>query len=199
MASHSALHRRTDIVLPKRRDAAGAGTRVAQVVVLFALVPILAFYLYPRIYDLVATPYRLDQAVVHANRYNPAIFKVVAAEKATLEAFSALDRMEAAVADVRATDARVSEELTVLIGQIRGDLQATLNNAVASVNGLNDSLTALDAEIRALYGPSDGADEALAANRARLAGILADTRATAARVHAARQEADQSADNVSGG
>lgn len=198
MASHTAVHRRTDVVLPRRRDAAGAGTRVAQAVVVLALVPVLAFYLYPRIYDLVATPYRLDQAVVHANRYNPALFDVVAAEEVTLEAFSALDRMETAVADVRATDARVAEELSVLIGQIRGDLQGTLDNAVTSVNALNGSLSALDAEIRALYAPSAGADDALAANRARLASILADTRATAARVHAARQEADQSADNVSG-
>lgn len=190
--------RRSDVELPARVARAGPVTRVLQIVVIAALIPVGALYLYPRVYDLVATPYRLDGAVVYADRYNPALNKIVAEEQVTLREFGALDQMSAAVARVRAVDAQVATELTTLIGQIRGDLQATLNAANANVQNLLGSLNALDARLRGLNAPVDAATGAVAGDRATLAAILVDARSTAAQVHAARVEADNSARNVSG-
>ncbi|MEB3371357.1 hypothetical protein [Saccharopolyspora mangrovi] len=191
-------HSRTDVVPPGRHAQPSSVLRALQVLTVLALIPVLTFYLCPRIFNLVAIPYRLDQAVVHANRYNLALHRIVAEEKVTLAAFAALDRMDVSVSDVRSTDARVAAELRMLIGQIRGDLQATLDDTDASVQALNSSLDELEREVRGLHEPVGGAEAALAGDRARLAAILNDVRSTAADVHKARQDADQAADNVSG-
>ncbi|MCQ4079105.1 hypothetical protein NGB36_00350 [Streptomyces sp. RB6PN25] len=201
MSSHAkaqSLYSRTDVTLPLRVKRAGPVTRVLQVVVILALIPVGAFYLYPRIYNLVATPYRLDKAVVYANRYNPGLFKIVNEEQVTLQAFGALDQMNAAIARVQGVDSQVADQLRTLVGQIRGDLQATLNSADGDVSGLVSSLNALDARLEGLNPPVDGATSAVARDRATLAGILDEARATAAKVHTAREEADGSAQNVSG-
>lgn len=200
MSSHTlAASRRTDVVLPFREKRTGPVTRFFQVLVLLALIPVAVFYLIPRVYNLVATPYRLDKAVVYASRYNPRLMQVAREEQnVTLPAFTALDQMNAAVTRVRGVDARSAQQLTTLIAQIRSDLQPILNSAVVNVHGLVASLNALGAQLNALNPPATGAANAVTADRATLAAILDNARATAAQVHKARQEADSSAHNVSG-
>jgi hypothetical protein len=202
MSSH-ALGRtaplRTDVILPSRGRKTAPVTRFFQVVVLLALIPFVVFYLLPRVYNLVATPYRLDKAVVYADRYNPRLMGIARVEQArTLPAFTALDQMDAAVTRVRAVDAHSAQQLSVLIGQIRADLQPILGSAVVNVGGLVTSLNALGNQLSALNPPASGAADAVTADRATLAAILANAKATAAKVHQARLEADSSARNVSG-
>jgi hypothetical protein len=193
MSSH-ALDTGIGVAVP----SASTVTKVARFVLVLALIPVAGLYLLPRVVNLVATPYRLDSAVVYADRYNPALNRIVEHEAVTLAAFDALDRMDAALAEVRATDARVSGELTTLIGQITGDLQATLDSAGGNVTGLVGSLDSLTGRLRALNAPVYAAGAAVAADRAALARILAEARATARKVHSARMSADRSASNVSG-
>lgn len=162
------------------------------------LIPFAIFYLVPRVYNLVATPYRLDQAVVSANNYNPALDKIVAHENVTLAAFDSLAKMKAALADVQATDAAVASELNTLIGQISGDLQATLDNAGTNVSALVSSLDTLTTRVASLQAPVDGATSALAGSRATMTAILDDVRSTAAQVHSARVSAEDSANDLSG-
>ncbi|MCZ4587566.1 hypothetical protein O4328_28425 [Rhodococcus opacus] len=173
-------------------------TNIARAVVVAALIPLGAFYLAPRVYNLTATPYRLDQAVVSANNYNPALTELVEHEQVTLSAFTALDKMEAALASVHATDAAVDAELTTLTGQITGDLQATLNLAGTNVTELVTSLDTLTAHVNSLQPPVDGATTALDGNTAAMDAILADARATADKVHSARLSAEESANDLSG-
>ena len=92
----------------------------------------------------------------------------------------------------------VAAQLNVLIGQIRGDLQATLNAANGNVGTMVASLDSLSAHVAGLHPHVDGASAAVRADRARMVKILAEARATAAKVHAARVSADKSATNVSG-
>ncbi|MFC0454074.1 hypothetical protein [Rhodococcus jostii] len=177
-----------------------ASTRmnVARVLVVLALIPVGALYLYPRIYDLTATPYRLDQAVVSAGNYNPALDQIVEHEKVTLAAFDALDKMKSSLASVLSTDAAVTTELNTLTGQIAGDVQKTLDLAGANVSDLVASLDTLTAHIGSLQQPVDGATAAVAADRATLDAILTDARSTAAKVHSARLSAEESANDLSG-
>jgi hypothetical protein len=172
--------------------------RIIQVVVVILLLPVIVFYLVPRVYGLAATPYRLDQATVHGSHYNPALFKVAADERVTTAALDEMDRLSAAVADVRKTDAKVGAELTTLVGQVRGDLQATLNKAGANVTGLVGALSALDAQIRAANGPVDAASGAVHRDRALLGAVLTDARSTAYKVHAARVLAEYTAGHLNG-
>ncbi|WP_019747329.1 hypothetical protein [Rhodococcus erythropolis] len=173
-------------------------TNIARAVVIAALIPLGAFYLAPRVYNLTATPYRLDQAVVSANNYNPALSELVAHEHVTLSAFTALDKMEAALASVHATDAAVSAELTALTAQINGDLHATLDLAGSNVDDLVMSLDALTTHVNSLQPPIDGATSALAGNTAAMDAILTDARSTADKVHSARLSAEESANDLSG-
>ncbi|WP_202033220.1 hypothetical protein [Nocardioides sp. WS12] len=166
--------------------------------IIAALVPVALLYLLPRITGLVATPYRLDQAVVHADAYNPGLHQVVEHEKVTLAAFDALDQVKTALANVRETDAQVARELERLIGQITANLQGTLNTAHGNVGGMLTSLNQLTAHLNALHGPVNGASAAVKADRDSLARILAEARATAAEVKRARISAETSASNVSG-
>lgn len=172
--------------------------RIAQVVVVIVLLPVIAFYLVPRVYGLAATPYRLDEATVHGSHYNPALLKVAADERVTTAALDEMDRLSAAVADVRRTDAKVGAQLTTLIGQVRGDLQATLTKSNANVVGVIGALSALDARVRAANGPVDAASGAVRTDRALLGAVLTDARSTAYKVRAARILAEYSAGHLNG-
>lgn len=206
-ATH-ALDDRTDVIeLPYAGDTeasdpepqrASAKTNIARGLLVAALIPIGAFYLYPRIYDLTATPYRLDQAVVSAGNYNPALNQIVEHEKVTLAAFDSLEKMKTSLASVLSTDATVTAELNTLTGQISGDVQATLNQAGANVTDLVASLDTLTTHINSLQPAADGATAAVGADRATLDAILADARSTAAQVHSARVSAEESANDLSG-
>lgn len=183
------LHRRPPV------STAVKCTRIALIVVIGVVG---AFYLYPRIYNLTATPYRLDRAVESANNYNPALDRIVEHETVTLAAFDALDKMNAALADVLATDTAVSNELTTLIGQISNDVQFTLDSAGANVTELINSLDALTTQVEALQPPVGDAAAALTVDRTTLDSILVDAKNTAALVHSARVSAQESADDLSG-
>ncbi|CAG7631739.1 hypothetical protein SIM91_42880 [Rhodococcus opacus] len=206
--SSHALDYRTDVFeLPYVGDPeasepdpprASAKMKIARGLLVLALIPIGALYLYPRIYDLTATPYRLDQAVVSAGNYNPALDQIVEHEKVTLAAFDSLAKMKASLASVLSTDAAVAAELNTLTGQISGDVQATLNQAGANVTDLVASLDTLTAHINSLQPAADGATDAVAGNRATLDAILDDARSTAAKVHSARLSAEESANDLSG-
>lgn len=185
-----------DSVRPPR---ASLRMQIARIVVLTVVLVGAVLYLLPRIVDLVATPYRLDAAVEHADVYTPGLHQVAAHEAVTLEAFDALDRVAVSLADVRATDARVAAQLERLVAQITGDLQGTLDTADQDVSGLLASLDRLTARLHALHRPVDGATAAVQGDREALARILREARATAATVREARVSAERSADNVSGG
>lgn len=181
-------------------EPAGTSRRtvILRVVVLVVGLLLVAFYLAPRIYNLVATPYRLDAAVVSAGRYNPALDHIVDHEKVTLAAFDALDSLNKSLADVQATDASVDSELRTLIGQINTDLIPTLHSARGDVADLVTSLNGLTGRIATLEAPVAGASRAVTADRATLAGILDDARSTAAKVHQARLSAETGAGDLSG-
>lgn len=175
-----------------------SATKWGRAAVIAVLIPIAVFYLLPRIYNLVATPYRLDKAVVYADSYNPGLHEVVAHEYVTLAAFDALDQIKVSLADVRATDATVAAELEKLVAQISTDLQSTLNSANGNVGAMLASLDRLTADLNGLHAPVNGATGALTDARASLQRILDEARATAAQVHQASQSAQGSASNVSG-
>lgn len=206
--SSHALDDRTDVIeLPYVGDPeafepdpprASMKMNIARGLLVAALIPIGALYLYPRIYDLTATPYRLDQAVVSAGNYNPALDQIVEHEKVTLAAFDSLEKMKTSLASVLSTDATVTAELNTLTGQISGDVQATLNQAGANVTDLVASLDTLTAHINSLQPAADGATTAVAGNRATLDAILDDARSTAEKVHSARLSAEESANDLSG-
>ncbi|ROZ88052.1 hypothetical protein EEB19_22640 [Gordonia sp. OPL2] len=159
---------------------------------------VVSLYLLPRIYNLVATPYRLDNAVVSANKYNPALDRIVDHEKVTLTAFAALDSMDASLADVLETDAVVAAQLKRLIGQIRNDLQPILKSADGDVGDLIVSLNGLTSRIKTLQPPVDGATKAVAGDRVELQRILDDASSTAGKVHDARVSAENGARSLSG-
>lgn len=160
---------------------ASGATQVARLLVIAALVPVAVLYLLPRITNLVATPYRLDQAVVYADSYNPGLHRVVDHEEVTLAAFAALDRVKVALADVRGTDASVAAQLRILVGQISAGLQSTLDSADGNVGGLLASLDRLTKHLRALHAPVNGASSSVRQDRAALQQILDEASATAAR------------------
>ena len=171
---------------------------ILRVIILMVLAVVGILYLYPRIYDLTATPYRLDSAVESANNYNPALDKIVEHEAVTLAAFDSLDKMKASLGDVLVTDENVSAELNTLIQQISVDVQGTLNNAGANVTDLVASLDTLTSHIEALQSPVGDANTALTADRTTLDEILLDARSTAGQVHNARVSAEESANDLSG-
>ncbi|WP_232016938.1 hypothetical protein [Gordonia insulae] len=152
----------------------------------------------PRLFNLTATPYRLDQTIVSADNYNPALDTIIGHEKTTLAAFDALDEMQKAIDSVQVTDTRVDAELTTLTRQISDDIRATLARANVNLGGLIGELDGLTTRIDTLSGTVDGTANSLNDNRTRLAAILDDARATAAKVHKTRQSADSAADDLSG-
>ena len=113
-------------------------------------------------------------------------------------ALRGFERLNAALADVLATDTAVSNELTTLIGQISNDVQFTLDSAGANVTELINSLDALTTQVEALQPPVADAAAALTVDRETLDSILVDAKNTAALVHSARVSAQESADDLSG-
>lgn len=184
---------------PTAQEGTSRRTFAMRALVLLALIPIGAFYLFPRIYDLVALPYRLDQSVASADKYNPALAEIVEHERVTVSAFDALDRIRGSLARVQTTDAEVSAELGRLTEQIAGDLHVTLTDANADVGDLVASLDALTGQLDSLRTPVDGADTALADNRATLGTIIETMRETAGKVHDTSVSAANAAADLSGG
>lgn len=156
-------------------------------------------YLAPRVINLVATPSRLDQTIVHADRYNPQLQAIVDQEYETLRALAALDSIAASLRDVRGTVSSVDAELGALIGQISNDVQNVLNMSNAEVEALLARLAALEGRIRGLNQPIGGAASAVAENRRQLAKITKEARRTGGHVRDARGSSGRSADNVDGG
>ena len=171
---------------------------IARGVVVLALVPLGALYLGPRIYDLTATPYRLHRAIESADHYNAGLARIVDSERVTLSALVVVEKMRESLARVLAMSRTVSTELDTLVGQISGDLQATLDHTGVNVSELVASLEALTARVNALQGPANGAATALSDNREVMAAILDDVRATAAEVHDTRVSAESAAGDLSG-
>ncbi len=171
---------------------------IARGVVVLALVPLGAFYLGPRIYDLTATPDRLHQAIEAADGYNPALDRVVEHERVTVAAFAVLDNVRKCVADVLAMSETVSVELDKLVNQISGDLQATLDHTGVDVSNLVSSLDALAARVSGLRAPANGAATALADSRETMAAVLEDVRTTASHVRSTRVSAESAANDLSG-
>lgn len=159
---------------------------------------IVALYLFPRIYDLVATPFRLDSAVSSADKYNPALDRIVGHERTTLTAFTALDGLNQSLDSVLVTDRAVNEQLHKLVGQIDQDLTPALRSAHSDVDDFVVSLDSLTHAIKTLQQPVDDAATAVQADRATLQKILDDTAATAAKVHEAALSAKSGADSLSG-
>ena len=172
--------------------------RVVQSVLIVAVVVFAAVYLAPRIYNLIATPYRLDQTIVSADNYNPALDTIISHEKVTMKAFDSLEQMKKAIASVQVTDERVHDELTTLTDQISEDIKVTLARANVNLGGLIGELDGLTGRIDSLSGTVDGTSDSLSRNRTRLAAILDDARETAAKVHKTRQSADAAAGDLSG-
>ncbi|AEF40624.1 hypothetical protein [Hoyosella subflava] len=180
--------------------ATGATRRVwlARVAVVLVVVPVGAFYLGPRIYDLTATPTRMHQAIEAADRYNHTLDRLTDHELVTLSAFAALDKLRQGLADVLAMEEAVSAELTALIGEISGDLQVTLDRTGADVSTLVGSLDVLADRVGALRAPVNGGSTALSDSREAMAAILDDVRATAAHVRDTRISAESAANDLSG-
>lgn len=172
--------------------------RTVQIILIMAAVIFAAVYLAPRIYNLVATPYRLDHTIVSADNYNPALDTIISHEKVTMKAFDSLDQMKEAIADVQVTDERVHDELNTLTDQISDDVTATLARANVNLGALIGELDGLTGRIDSLSGTVDGTSDSLSRNRTRLAAILDDARRTAAKVHKTRQSADAAANDLSG-
>lgn len=174
------------------------GIKIVRVVLILALVP-LSFYLAPRVFNLVVTPDRLDQTIVHAASYNPDLHSLVEREYVTLGSLDKLDSVATSLKKVRGTVAEVSGELVTLVDQITQDVQGVLNLSDAEVRQLLARLARLQSGLDGLHGPVGGAAEAVAENRAQIAQIIREGRSTGSDVHDARGSADNSADNVDGG
>lgn len=188
-------------------DVAGAapsGQRVSRALwigrgaVVLALIPLGGVYLGPRIYDLTATPSRLHQAVEAGDRYNPTLTRLIDHERVTVGAFAVLDEIRECLADVIAMGTTVSAELEALVGQIAGDLQATLDRTGVDVADLVGSLDALTTRVGGLRASANEAATALSGNQQTMAAILDDVRATAAEVHKTRVSAESAAGDLSG-
>ncbi|MCQ4118312.1 hypothetical protein [Rhodococcus tibetensis] len=180
------------------RREVSRGTRIGRGVVVLALIPLGVFYLGPRIYDLTATPGRLQQSVEAADHYNPALARLVEHERVTVSAFAALDKVRQCLTDVLGMGEAVSAELGTLIGTISVDLQEILDHTGVDIDGLVGSLDTLSARVGALRAPANSAATALSDNRATMAAILDDVRVTAARVHDTRLSVESAATDLSG-
>ncbi|MFI6996540.1 hypothetical protein [Nocardia sp. NPDC050175] len=170
----------------------------ARITACAASILVVLCYLGPRMYDLVATPHRLDRAVVSAHHYNPALREIVDHEQTTVAAFEPMDNAHTALKSVLVTDAVVATQLESLIGQVAKDLQGILDHAGTNVTALVAALNTLTAEINGLRAPADGATTALAGDRATLAAILDNARGTADSVHRARASAASAAADLGG-
>nr|WP_271208855.1 hypothetical protein [Rhodococcus wratislaviensis]GLK33210.1 hypothetical protein GCM10017611_00520 [Rhodococcus wratislaviensis] len=174
------------------------GIRLGRGVVILALIPLGIFYLGPRLYDLTATPGRLQQSVEAADRYNPALARLVEHERVTVSAFAALHQVRQCLTDVLGMGEAVSAELGTLVETISIDLQEILDHTGADVADLVGSLDSLSTRVGALQAPANGAATALSDNRATMAAILDDVRVTAGQVHQTRLSVESAAADLSG-
>ncbi|MFI6953397.1 hypothetical protein ACIBJI_07965 [Nocardia sp. NPDC050408] len=189
----------TELSVTAERAVSRPGRLIAlRASVALAAVLLTAFYLAPRVINLIAMPSRLDRAVVSADNYNPALTRVVEHEKVTVDAFGALDRMSKSVADVKQSDASVAKELETLVGQLRTEIRAALQNSAGEVDSLVGSLNELADRVDSLSAPVADAYGGVAKNSATLGAVLTDVQHTAARVHATSMSAGAAANDLSG-
>jgi hypothetical protein len=170
---------------------------VARAILILLLFP-LAFYLAPRAVALVRTPTNLNESLEHGRAYNPRIVVIADHERNTLAALAALDRMDAALARVRRTDAEVADQLRTLVGQIRIQVQPVLNRTNAQVCDLLGSLDDLEGQLNSLTDPVHRIGGTVIGDREELGRILARAHLIAGEVHRARESARSGADNVAG-
>lgn len=157
-----------------------------------------SIYLAPRVSALVAMPGHLDEAISHARAYNPRLPDTAAQDDRSTAELASLNRIDVALARVRESDADVSVELTGLVGQIRGDVQAVLNRTNSRVDSLLGSLDVLTVALEDLERPVADARHVVSSDRDRLARTIRIAEETAAHVHDARQLAERAADDLSG-
>lgn len=184
-----------------RRDRGGRRTPgwvlVARVVVIVLLVPV-GFYVVPRAIALVRIPTVFDQSLANGRAYNPRIVVIVEHERNTVAALDALDRIDAALARVRRTDAEVAEQVRTLVGQIRTGVQPVLDRTNGEVVDLLGSLDDLESQLRRLGDPVTDIRHTVAEDRRELTRILTLTQGIADQVRGARESAASAADNVAG-
>lgn len=180
-----------------KRPRTGPSTIAIRVVVVIFLLP-LGYYLGPRLVGLVELPDVLDSAAVHMRSYNPGLPEVAGFDRQTTAELAALDRIDAALGQVRAIDAASSASLRSLIAQIHGDVLPTLGRTDIDVDALVGSLDRLTRALRDLRDPVAHAASGLHHDRDRLANAIDIARAVAAHAHSARQAAVDAADDVSG-
>lgn len=195
--THSATTQMPAISSASQTYRAPLRVKAVRAVLLLALVP-LAFYLVPRVVNLVVTPDRLDHSVVYAHRYNPQLMDVVKNEQVTNASLTKLDNVSQSLANVRATVAKVDNGLVVLVNQVRGQLQNVLNASDAEVTNMLHALDALAGRIANLNGPIDGAASAVHSARSQIAAIISEGKFTAGNVGEARRSAERAANDVSG-
>ena len=169
----------------------------ARVVVVLLLVP-LGFYLVPRAIALVEIPTAFNESLAHGRAYNPRIPVIVEHQRNTLAALAALDRIDAALARVRRTDADVAGQLQTLVGQIRTQVQPVLNQTNGQVDGLLVSLDDLEAQLTSLTDPVRSIRHTVSGDREKLDRILTRAQHIADDVRRARESARSGADNVAG-
>ena len=162
-----------------------------------ALVPLSA-YLVPRAVDLVRIPAGVDEAIAHAQAYNPRLSATAVMDLRSADELDSLDRIDAALARVHTTNTMVAGHLRTLVSQIHGDVQSLLDRTDVNVASLVGSLNHLHAALEAIQAPVDGANAAVAVDRARLARALDTAEATARQVTQARRAAQHSARDIAG-
>jgi hypothetical protein len=158
----------------------------------------LGYYLAPRIVGLVRIPEVLDGAIVHMRSYNPGLPETAAFDRRATAELAALDRIDAALARVRTTDATASVQLRGLVDQIRNEVQPLLGRTDVDVASLVGSLDRLTRALAGVREPLGDAATALHGGRARLTETIRIARTVAAQVRSARRSGQRSADDVSG-
>lgn len=184
---------------PDRQRRLSAGVRTGLVVAawLALLVPA-AFYLAPRVVGLARLPETLDGAIGHIRAFTPRLPATAAIDDRATAELAALDRIDAALARVRGTDAAVVARLTTLVGQIRTEVQPSLDRTDLDVAALVGSLGELSGALEEVQSPLDDAATALRHDRARLDHALGIATSVAEQVRSARRSARRAADDVSG-
>lgn len=169
-----------------------------RVALLVTVIPILVFYLAPRVIDLINLPFRLDHSVASAQRYNPALHAIVEHEEQTVNALDVVNRMQQSLTEVQVTDSSVSTELNTLIAQIRTNVTDTLSTSNQSLNELIHELNTLAGRIDSLRTPARMVDGAVTQNKQALGSVLSSVRSTADKVARTSKSARSSADHLSG-
>lgn len=172
------------------------GTRIFRTVLLILLLPILLFYLLPRILYLVFAPDELDKTIKSAANYNPRLEQIIREEEGTLSALNTLDQIDNALARVRATVSNVDRELGTLIDQVRFDVQGVLNDANAEVADLLPSIVRVDDALDTLFATEEVTESIVLADRAAIQAAIDSAIFTAGNVDSAANDAKSAADSV---